>query len=185
VEGVLAEEFDVSRGPVRDALSILTAQGLAQAQRQGVVVRGLNDSDIEELYTLRMAIESLALRMAIERTRDEPGAWEVAAAEVEKLMSSAETGHLSHYAEYDLAFHSEFYRLSRHVRLQHIWEQYFPIFAVILKLTNEQDGTDLRPSAADHRLLLNLAIKGEVEEAAKVLHEHLKGSLRRLRRARR
>jgi GntR family transcriptional regulator of gluconate operon len=183
VEGVLAEQFDVSRGPVRDALTILSAQGLIESKRQGVVVRGLSQDDIDELYTLRMAIEALALQRAIERHRDDPSAWSLAEGECAKLQIAADSGDLRHYAEYDLAFHTEFYRLSEHGRLQHIWEQYRPIFAVILRIANEQDAADLHPSAQDHEILLSLALKGDVASARAVLDTHLRDSLGRITRA--
>lgn len=183
VEGVLAEQFDVSRGPVRDALSILSSQGLVESKRQGVVVRGLTHDDIDELYTLRMAIEALALQRAIERHLGDSSAWVQAEQQCARLQATADSGDLRHYAEFDLAFHTEFYRLSEHVRLQHIWEQYRPIFAVILRLANEQDAHDLHPSAKDHEILLGLALKGDVASAKAVLESHLKGSLARIRRA--
>ena len=183
VEGALAEQFDVSRGPVRDAFAILASQGLIVARRQGVVVKGLSNDDVEELYSLRMAIEDLALLRAIENTRGKPDAWNVAEGKVADLLRAASVGNLSAYAETDLAFHGEFYRLSRHARVQQVWEQLRPIFSVILKVTNELDAPDLQPSIADHERLLMLARSGEVAEARIGLEEHLKGSLRRIRLA--
>jgi GntR family transcriptional regulator of gluconate operon len=183
VEGALADEFDVSRGPVRDAIAILASQGLVESKRQGVVVRGLTAADIDELYTLRMAIEALALERAIERHLGDRSAWGPAEQQCAKLQAAADSGDLRHYAEYDLSFHTEFYRLSDHIRLQHIWDQYRPIFAVILRLSNEQDAHDLHPSAEDHEVLLAHALRGDIAQAKAVLDNHLRGSLRRIRRA--
>ena len=53
VETELADQLNVSRGPVRDGLRILATEGLVAKQGQGVTVLSLDDSDIVEIYTLR------------------------------------------------------------------------------------------------------------------------------------
>src|SRR5437764_11130394 len=65
VEGRLAEDFGVSRGPVRDALRQLEVEGLVETRKRGVFVRGLSDDDLRELYSLRGALEGLAIRDTI------------------------------------------------------------------------------------------------------------------------
>jgi GntR family transcriptional regulator, gluconate operon transcriptional repressor len=180
-EEMLAAEFDVSRGPVRDAIAILHLQGLVESKRQGVEVCGLSETDLEEIYSLRTAIETLALQLAIERTDGNSGLWANAADLANKLIQAADARNTSQYAELDLSFHTEFYRLSQHKRLLSIWEQYRPIFSVILKITNEQD-KDLQPSAKDHDMLLALAQRGDVASAKAVLSSHLQGSFERIRK---
>ena len=67
VETDIAESLEVSRGPVRDGFKILEVEGLIAKRGQGYVVLSLADSDIRELYSLREALESLALRLAMEQ----------------------------------------------------------------------------------------------------------------------
>ena len=64
----LTERFGVSQSVIREALTRLTEQGLLVATPQrGFRVRDLSIEDIAELTETRVQIESLALRLAIER----------------------------------------------------------------------------------------------------------------------
>jgi DNA-binding GntR family transcriptional regulator len=62
----LATLFDTSRIPVREALHLLEYEGLASSEpRRGFTVTALDADQIEEVYDLRIALESLAVRIAI------------------------------------------------------------------------------------------------------------------------
>src|SRR6201987_4313755 len=64
----LTERFGVSQSVVREALTRLTEQGLLAATPQrGFRVRDLSIEDIAELTETRIEVESLALRLAVER----------------------------------------------------------------------------------------------------------------------
>ena len=64
----LTERFGVSQSVVREALTRLTEQGLLVATPQrGFRVRDLSVQDIGELTETRVQVESLALRLAVER----------------------------------------------------------------------------------------------------------------------
>jgi DNA-binding GntR family transcriptional regulator len=64
----LAEEFGVSRTPVREALRKLQAGGLVEVQpNRGAVVRGLSPREIRDAYEVRAALEALAAQLAAER----------------------------------------------------------------------------------------------------------------------
>ncbi len=175
VEDGLAAEFDVSRGPVRDALRTLQGEGLVESKRRGLSVRGITEHDIDELYEVREAIEQLACRLAMQRGGD----WSPAEVQLRGMTSAAGAGDLHHFAVCDLAFHSHFYQLSGNVRLISLWNQYRPTFAALLDVTNAQD-KDLHPAAADHGTLLRLARAKELEEFAAELTLHLAGSRRRM-----
>jgi DNA-binding GntR family transcriptional regulator len=64
----LAQEFGVSRTPVREALRKLQADGLVELQpNRGAVVRGLSPREIRDAYEVRGALEALAAQLAAER----------------------------------------------------------------------------------------------------------------------
>lgn len=180
VEGSLATEFDVSRGPVRDALKILAGEGLVESHRRGVSVRSLRVRDVDELYALREAIETLALRSAAASAA--PSSWQAAERELGRMVSAADSADQREFASHDLAFHDVLYRLAGNSRLSTTWEQYRPTFAVMLGLTNERD-VDLHPAADDHRRLLEAAINRDVRRAERILIGHLAGSRHRMQEA--
>lgn len=177
VEDALAAEFGISRGPVRDALRILTGEGLLESRRRGFYVRGFTQTDIDELYEIRGAAEQLACRLALQRAQ--PADWHGARQYIDAMRSAADAGDRRSYAKADLAFHTEFYLLSGNARLLALWQQYQPTFATLLEVTNAQDA-DLHPSADDHSTLMELAEARDGEAFARVLTDHLAGSRRRM-----
>jgi GntR family transcriptional regulator of gluconate operon len=180
VEDSLAETFDVSRGPVRDALKQLETEGLLESRRRGVFVKGLTARDVDELYSLRETLETMALKLAIARAK--PAEWTRAAEYLTELRRSADQADARAFAGYDLDFHTQFYLLSGHRRLADVWEQYRPTFAVMLSVTTAQDD-DLHPSAEAHADLLAAIHRGDAAAAAAMLADHLLGSGNRLRTA--
>lgn len=77
-----SERFGISRTPIREALSRLTADGLTQTHRgRGVVVSQVSLEDVRALFELREALDCRAARLAARR-RD--------AAEFERLAAELE-----------------------------------------------------------------------------------------------
>lgn len=66
----IAEELEVSRTPVRDALSILERDGYIVKGAQGYTVYEMKIGDYMMLLDLRIAIERLAVRLACSRIRN-------------------------------------------------------------------------------------------------------------------
>ena len=67
----ISNELGVSRSPVRDALLILAAEGLVeQASSSGYQVITFDDVLIENVFTVRLALEPVALRQGIQRFDD-------------------------------------------------------------------------------------------------------------------
>jgi len=70
VERVLAENMNVSRTPVREALQRLSTDGLVTSDRtQKLIVARLSIENVEQAYTLREVVEGLAARLAAHHQR--------------------------------------------------------------------------------------------------------------------
>ena len=177
-EEALAEEFSVSRGPVRDALTQLSFEKLVRIQRpRGVFVVGLTRDDVDQLYSLRGALEQLALSRAI-RVEDDDR-WRVITTAVKRMTDAAEVGDHAAFVQADLDFHSQIYALADHPRLEGAWRQYLPTFAALLEVTINHDA-DLHDSAVDHVALLDVMRSGDSSKAASVLTDHLDGARDRM-----
>jgi len=71
-EPELSQQLQVSRTPLREALRLLLAEDLLeQLPTGGMVVRSLSAEEIEELYSVRAALEGLMAAEAAERMTDE------------------------------------------------------------------------------------------------------------------
>ncbi|MCU1558758.1 MAG: transcriptional regulator, GntR family [Microbacteriaceae bacterium] len=177
VEAQLSASFDVSRGPVRDALNQLETEGLVESRRRGVFVAGLSTEDIDELYSLRETMELMAIRESARR--EYSAQWALAEGPLAQMKRAAEQGDYATFARADLAFHGSFYDIAGHRRLQKIWQQYEPTFAVLLTLTTAED-IDLLPSYESHVEIHQHMQHGELDRATVSLQEHLLGSRNRL-----
>lgn len=176
VEAQLSAMFDVSRGPIRDALSQLEAEGLVESRRRGAFVVGLTTEDIDELYSLREAMELMALKQS---THVAGADWSVATGPLDRMSEAAQRGDYAAFARADLDFHGTFYHVAGHKRLQSIWQQYEPTFAVLLTLTTAED-IDLLPSYESHVEIHDHMRDGRLDAASVSLQEHLLGSRTRL-----
>jgi DNA-binding GntR family transcriptional regulator len=67
VENTLANDYGVSRSPVREALTRLTYEGLVERHDRGQRVRVLRPEDVLDLYEVRIGLEATAARAAARR----------------------------------------------------------------------------------------------------------------------
>jgi DNA-binding GntR family transcriptional regulator len=72
IEGRIAEELNVSRVPVREALRALAAEGLVEVRpRHGAVVASLDPASAREMVQIRATLEGLNARLAAEHCTQE------------------------------------------------------------------------------------------------------------------
>jgi DNA-binding GntR family transcriptional regulator len=103
-EEELGRSHQVSRTPVREALSRLESEGLAARHpRSGLVVSDTSLDDIIDLYVLREALEGLAARLAAERRT------EVDLARLEMVLEAAEQAVQNGDAARELSLGQEFH----------------------------------------------------------------------------
>lgn len=176
VEAQLSDAFKVSRGPVRDALRQLETEGLVASRRRGMFVIGLRTTDLEELYILRTLLEVQAVKLCM---ANESTDYRIAHQAIDRMKIAAQRHAPDEFATADLDFHTAFYALAHHRRLEAIWHQYRPTFADMLSVTNAQD-RDLFPTLQDHIELLSAVESREYDRAESILREHMDGSHRRM-----
>jgi DNA-binding GntR family transcriptional regulator len=179
-EPVLAKVFNISRGPVREALATLQGEGLLTIERhRGTRVTRLSLIDIDEIYSLRDAIESLATELAVSNASDEDfGAME---AVIAGLAEATESGDVRRVVELDVAFHDLVYRASGHARLYRSWSSLRPQIITFL-LSRSVNTRDYLPSVLpEHRELLKKLRSRDATAAVTQIKEHIRSSYERLR----
>ena len=71
VESELAEQFGVSRTPIREALQRLETQSLLTRDGRSLIVASLDHNQMAELYVVRTELEGLAARLAAQHASEE------------------------------------------------------------------------------------------------------------------
>lgn len=166
----LASEMGVSKIPVREALQRLAAIGLLRFEpNRGAVVPALSAADADENYTLRRSIEPELLRHAV------PKMSIVDLAEAELALVRLRDGGRASAAtqlEANWRFHRVLYEPStweRGVAMVEILHA--SVAPYVLLYTDQLGGRD--ESDAEHDALLAACRAGDVDEAVKLLDEHL------------
>lgn len=59
-ENLIANDYGSSRAPVREALRILENEGIVHLTKQGIIVQGLTENDLQEFYDVRFMLETFA-----------------------------------------------------------------------------------------------------------------------------
>ncbi len=109
----IAQELRVSRTPVRNALLILSNEGLVEmAPHAGAMVSEMQPAEIEEIYFIRGVLEGIAARLAAERTTDED-----LALLKKRLNDLDSTDNPDEWIQHNKRFHFQVYRGARRPRL--------------------------------------------------------------------
>lgn len=99
----LAERYEASRTPVREALARLEQQGLVTRAGRSYQVRIYSLDEIEDIYDLREALEKMAIRLVIER--DPATALRDFHAQLETYPAAMRAGDINRYNELGRQFH--------------------------------------------------------------------------------
>ena len=115
----VAKELGVSRTPVREASRRLEAEGMVvMVPRRGTYVSSMSLRDINDVFEIREALETLAAGLAAERITDEE------LDELERIMVTmdemVQQGKLDELVAMDIRFHEQIYAASRNVKLVNI-----------------------------------------------------------------
>ncbi|KHD86792.1 GntR family transcriptional regulator [Heyndrickxia ginsengihumi] len=129
-ENKLASEFSASRSPVRDALHVLANEGLIRLERMGAVVLGFNKKDLEELYDVRMLIESFILKQLC-RLDQEKLVTELTKI-TDKMVMAMNHHNAVEFSYYDLHFHQLMIETAGHTRILRLWLNIRPIILTAL-----------------------------------------------------
>lgn len=177
VEIPLAEQFGVSRGPIREAFVRLESEGLLTTGRRGAFVVGMTDEGIDELYSLRETIEQFAVSLIIRRRGELD--WSRLETAVAQMQEAAQANDHQAFSRVDIGFHSAIYELAGHRRLLDVWRSYEKTFEVVLEQSGRR-GLDLLDGAANHAALLDQLQHASEAECREVVREHLANAHRRL-----
>ncbi len=178
-EVALSEQLGVSRGPIREAIGRLAAEGLVTVRpRRGAIVRSLSKDEFLELYQVREALEIMAVRLAVPRL----GADDFAALQglIDTMAEHAERGEITEFFEANVAFHAYLLEASGNRKLKELYGQLLGQMGRYRMRSLTLRG-NLHRSVAEHAAILRAAKRGNTERAAHLMSEHIRVPQQRLK----
>jgi DNA-binding GntR family transcriptional regulator len=171
-ENALAQEMKVSRGPIREALGELAREGLVILPRNhSAYVARLARTDLEEIYTLRMALAPLAVRLAAQNASDAELNELQTVIDIMARRGSKMTGQEA--AELDLRFCEAIYRSAKHRLLYQVWGQMRPLLHMLLLSHAVAQRDFLTHTLESHRALLHALRTRDADLACALATEYV------------
>jgi len=178
VETDLAQLFNVSRVPLREALKVLEAQGIVESTRhRGTHVARFDETRVDQICEARVALERIAIAGAAKAVRADPALLARFETIIEGMERAARHLDWTAISKADLAFHREMCRVADNAIILTLWEAIARHVLIVFghEIRHERDAEAIGP---DHRNLLSL-IAG-ADEA--MLHQAIERHITRLRR---
>lgn len=180
-ESELADALEVSRGPIRQALARLEQEGHVEIRRhRGAFISTLTRTDVEEVHTLRGAIERLAASRACTRLQ-EAGFAELDAV-LDEMKSVGTPVAPEDAARLDLQFHDIVYAYCSHSRVQRVWESIRGQVTVFLRARNASFPDFADVGHSEHRELRDALALADPRAAQEAIDKHILGAYERLKR---
>jgi DNA-binding GntR family transcriptional regulator len=169
-EDMIAKELEVSRTPVREAIAMLQAEGLLEAQQhRGAMVRSYTPAELEEIYDLRSILEGYAARRAATRiTTRELARLQTSVERMEKL----EPKDLEHLVQQNGIFHDTILQAADSQRLLAMVSQTRAL-PLIYQSYAWYTPAQLSLSLEYHRRVLSALERRDAEQAEYDMRHHL------------
>lgn len=180
-EVALSRELEISRGPIREALSRLAAEGLITMRpRRRAEVRSLTTQELIDAYQVREALEVMAVRLAIPRIT------EADLARLDDLIDQM-AGHAGRRAVADffaanVAFHETLCELSGNDKLREMHHRLEGEIGRFQDRTLALRGS-LDGSLTEHRAILAAIRLRDADKAAQLTADHIRVPVQRLQAA--
>lgn len=168
VEWKIARQLGIGQPTIREALVILEAEGLVQRQpNKGCSVISLTLEQIDQIYCVRVELESLAAALAAEKATSEQRSQLRAA--LKQLYDAATAGDLDRWHLADVAFHKNLWAASGNPFLEKALSHTVTPFFLFAKLVFYQlPPKDLVEQAGLHEQIVEGIEKGDRSLARRI-----------------
>ncbi|CAN5322582.1 GntR family transcriptional regulator [soil metagenome] len=167
----LATRFGVSRTPIREAISLLSGEGLVESRpRRGAVVAQVSPHRLIEMFEVMAELEAMCVRLAARRVTDDELAEIQAAHEACRVASASRDPDAYFYA--NERFHFALYRASHNDFLAEqaaaLQRKLRPYRRLQLRVRNRLQG-----SFAEHQSVIDAVRAGDAQAAADHVRSHV------------
>lgn len=177
-EAALALSMGTSRGPIREAIRILTGHGLVTAvPNRGVFVREISVREMLEIYELRALLFGYAAEHACDHLDDKSR--QQMEALLDQMDAACEAGEGTVYYELNLRFHDLLLELSGNRRAQQAYDEHVKELHLFRRRYFNAPG-NMRRSNADHRAIFEAIAKNDARRAKTLAERHVMAGRERL-----
>ncbi|WP_236789155.1 GntR family transcriptional regulator [Amycolatopsis sp. GM8] len=178
-EAELAGQFQVSRGPLREAMQRLVSEGLLRSERhRGLFVIDLEPADIQDIYSSRMAIERAAVSRILGNGTCAKAA-DLLDEVVQEMATATKAEDWDAVSDADTRFHEVLVSASGSKRLERMTRTLLIETRMCLSvLQNTYDKDEER--VTEHKHLTKAIRAGDEAVALAVLQMHMEDAVRRL-----
>ncbi|MDI6520344.1 GntR family transcriptional regulator [Streptomyces coelicoflavus] len=177
----LAARLEVSRGSVREGLARLEREGLVRGGwHRGTTVIDVTAEDVEEVYTLRAALDRLAATTA-RRTASPDDLRRLDLTVADMAAETAGAADAGRLVALDIAFHDQIYAAADNARLTTAWRTIRSQLHLFQTRRADTGYDHYRARVVDeHRELAALLRSGDHRTLARVAEEHVDAARRSL-----
>lgn len=168
-ENSLANDFNVSRVVVREALQQLAYKGLVvQNPYKGTNVVRLSSKEVDEIISIRVLLESEAIREAKVKLSKTDKAM------LQKIVAELDTmEHTFRHTELDFQLHQKIWEISGNETLRklliHVSAPFFAMGVIVRQSKKNYDYSQV----GKHHKVIDALIDGSTDDAVKVMREHI------------
>jgi DNA-binding GntR family transcriptional regulator len=187
---LLAEEFNVSRTPIREALRLLEAKGvISQAHRHSAVIRAPSAREVRETYQVRAELEGLASELAaqwisdnqLEDLRAIHNSFVRSVKELSEQRSIAKRSERSllkasnTWIDTNGKFHSLIQAASNNLRLRFVIDELYAGFTrnVMYSSARGMDTHRMQQNIDDHAEILRALERRDASGARRIMQKHV------------
>ncbi len=171
-ELAMAEKFQTSQGPIREAFRILSGEDLVvQVPNRGTYVASIDKGDVVEAYNLRVTIEARAVRLAMASwTAERTAALEAALGPM--AVAAKRADHVA-LADADLGFHRTLCEFAERPVLLKAWTDLAVYIRRYKTLSDQMFWSDPEAIVDTHIPVMEAIRSGDPAKAEDVLRSHI------------
>lgn len=184
-EQALADDYGISRTPLREALKVLASEGLVTLKpRRGCYVNEISERDLDEIFTVMALLEGQCAHITARKATDAD--LERLRKIHEKLEKAAGSGDIDGYFEANQAFHQALQKITDNRWLLQVIEDLRKVIKLSRHHSLFSEGR-LEQSLAEHRGILAALAERDAERAELLMRAHIdsgRAALARIAKAR-
>ena len=181
-EEALAAQFNVSRGPVREAFRALESSGLVRTEKnRGVFVRQVSIDEADEIYEVRAGLDELIGRLLAARIQ--PGQLTQLRELLKKMQQAARARSVERYYPLNVQFHDMLAQFTGNGTLLNHYRRLVNELHLYRRETLARGPDSFPISTREHAAIVDALARRDGDRAGKLMYDHAMESRERLHAA--